>query len=331
MEQSIKDRFSDAILLAACQRYGIPGGQAQPVAAVESFIYGFERGAVSYILRISHSRRYSAALIEGEVDWINYLAEAGVAVSRAIPSEAGRLVEVIEDGLGGQFLATAFVRALGQPPYDQWGPELYAEYGRLLGRMHALAEHYQPANPAGRRPSWEEDQVFVDRFLPASEAVARQKYADLCAHWSTLPRDPHSYGLIHYDAHGGNFLVDAAGQITLFDFAECAYAWYALDIAAVLFFMAINEPDPPAVVRGFLPHFLRGYRSAYALDPRWLRELPGFLKGLEIFLYAVCFRDFDINTITDPWMAEFMRDRKHRIEQDVPFIDFDFESLSATV
>jgi hypothetical protein len=63
-------------------------------------------------------------------------------------------------------------------------------------------------------------------------------------------------------------------------------------------------------------------------------------------LYAVVFRDFDIqdvehwslegfqrapgfdvNNSGHMWIANFMRDRKMNIEQDLPFIDFDFERL----
>ncbi len=329
MEQAIRDLYSDDILLAAQERYGIAAGEIRPLAAVESFVYAFERGGGRYVLRIGHSLKFSPALIKGEVDWINHLAAAGVSVSEAIPSNAGNLVETIDDGQGGQFLVTAFVRAEGAPPHDLWTPALYAEYGRLMGRMHALAEHYQPARPEWRRPTWETDLTFVARFLPNSESAARQKFEAVCAHWRTLPTDSRSFGLIHYDAHGGNFMVDAAGRLTLFDFAECAYSWYAMDIAVALFFMVTNEPDPPALTRAFLPPFLRGYAQAYTLDPKWLRELPSFLKGLEIFLYAVNFRDFAVDDSADAWSAAFMRGRKERIENDVPYIDFDFETLAA--
>jgi hypothetical protein len=41
------------------------------------------------------------------------------------------------------------------------------------------------------------------------------------------------------------------------------------------------------------------------------------------------YRDFDVENIDNEWCARFMRDRKSKIEHDVPYIDFDFESLSA--
>jgi amicoumacin kinase len=328
MEQQIRERFSDSVLHQAMRRYGIADNQIRPLDAFESFIYEFERGPGSYILRISHSLRRSAALIQGEVDWINYLAAAGISVARALRSESGELVEAIGDGQGGYFLTTAFVKAQGQPPWDLWTPTLYRSYGRLLGSMHHLAQYYQPAEPAWRRPSWDDDIMeFVERYLPASEAAAKQTYRLVCDHLRTLPRDSASYGLIHQDAHGSNFFVDQAGAITLFDFDECAHSWYANDIAIALFYTVMDAQDWPAFTREFMTHFLQGYGQAHRLDARWLQELPHFLKAREIELYAVAHRDFDVSNIEHEWMARFMRDRKHKIEHDVPTIDFDFASL----
>jgi len=335
MDQQTLARCNDSILQAALLRYGIASQQIKPLDAFESFIFEFEREGAGYILRIGHSFRKSEALILGEVDWINTLARGGVSVARAIPSENGKLVEVIDDGQGGQFLVTAFVRAQGQKPWDAgWTPMRYENYGRLLGRMHALAVHYQPANPGWKRPEWDGESLnFIELYLPASEAGARQKYQTLLEHIYTLPKDKLTYGLIHQDAHQNNFFMDADGTLTLFDFDDCAYSWFINDIAIVLFYISMDAeelgfPSAAAFTHEFLTHFLRGYRQAYSLDPAWLKEIPAFLKLRELELYAVVHRDFDISHIDDWWIARFMRDRKARIEQDRPFIDFDFESLA---
>jgi Ser/Thr protein kinase RdoA (MazF antagonist) len=333
MDKQIAERYHGAILQAAMRRYSIAEDQIRPLNAFESFIFEFSRDPNAYILRIGHSLRRSEALIQGEVDWINALAAGGVSVARAIHSENGNLVEVIPDGQGGQFLATAFVKAQGQPPWKAgWTPALVETYGRLLGSMHALAQGYQPAKPAWRRPEWDDDLFeFVERHLPPSEAAAKQKYQAVCEHLRSLPKEQDSYGLIHQDAHGSNFLVDAAGVITLFDFDDCAYSWFANDIAIALFYIVMDAEDQPAFTREFMAHFLRGYRQVQRLDPAWLQELPWFLKLREIELYGVIHRDFDVNAIDNAWCARFMRDRKAKIEHDVPFVDFDFASLAVTL
>jgi Ser/Thr protein kinase RdoA (MazF antagonist) len=137
--------------------------------------------------------------------------------------------------------------------------------------------------------------------------------------------------LIHQDAHGGNFFVDDAGRITLFDFDDCAYSWYANDIAIVLFYLITNRADATEVTRKFMPHFLRGYRRESRLDPIWLKEIPHFLKLREIDLYAVIHRSFDVDHLDDPWCAKFMAGRRERIERDVPYGGFDFEAVAESV
>src|SRR5689334_17660522 len=122
MEQLIKDRYNDRVLQKAMECYGISREQIHLLDSFESFIHEFERGDGSYILRIAHSSRRNEALIQGEVDWINYLAAGGVSAARAILSKHGNLVEAIDDGQGGAFLATAFVKAQGQAPWELWAP-----------------------------------------------------------------------------------------------------------------------------------------------------------------------------------------------------------------
>ena len=352
MDGQILARYNDTILQEAMQRYGIPKDQIKPLDAFESFIYEFEREGEGYILRIGHSFRKSEALIQGEVDWINTLARGGVSVARAIPSANGKLVEAIDDGGGGQFLVTAFVRAMGQPPWDAgWTPARFETYGQLLGKMHALAIDYQPAR-VWKRPEWDDASMkFVELYLPESEVIVHQKYQSVLDHIYTLPKDRASYGLIHQDAHQNNFFMDADGRLTLFDFDECAYSWFINDIAIVLFYISMDAeelgfPSAASFTQEFLTHFLRGYRQAYSLDSTWLKEIPAFLKLRELELYAVVHRDFDIKDIehwslesfkriqdfdvnsgNHMWIANFMRNRKSNIEQDLPFIDFDFESL----
>ena len=101
MKQAIKDRYNDTILQEAMLRYGIAANQIHALDAFESFIYEFDRDGRELILRITHSLRRSEALIQGEVDWINYLVAGGVSASRAILSQRGELVEAIDDQQGG--------------------------------------------------------------------------------------------------------------------------------------------------------------------------------------------------------------------------------------
>ena len=329
MEHRIKSRYNDDILKEAMQRYGIAPESIRLLDGFESFMYEFERDQAEYILRIGHSLRRSIPMIQGEVNWINYLVKGGVPAARAIFSENDRLVELIDDGQGEHFLATAFVKARGQHPNrSEWTPRFFEAYGAMMGRMHALSKRYEP-DPSTWRPQWDDPINMVGQFLPPSEEIAAEKYCALMAHLNTLPKDADSYGLIHQDAHTGNLFVDEAGNITLFDFDDCVYGWFIYDIAMVLFYVVPFDPSGASNFTGeFMPHFLRGYRHENHLDAAWLKEIPYFLKQREIDLYALIHRSFDVNSLDDPWAARYMSGRKQRIEDGVPFIDFDFESLA---
>ena len=329
MEKHIKERFNDAILRETMRRYGIAEGDIQLLDGFESFIYSFQRGGDEFILRIGHSLRRTEGLIEGEVDWINYLARGGAGVAAAVLSGGGKLVESIPDGQGEAFLATAFNKASGHAPHaEDWNPVFYEHYGRLIGRMNALAHSYHPSHAGCVRPLWDDPMnMYADRMLPPSETHALEQYQALITHLRALPKDESSYGLIHQDAHTGNLFVDDDLHITLFDFDDCCYGHFIYDIAMVLFYAALFRPDPEVFTHEFMTHFLAGYRQENELDPEWLKEIPHYMKLREIDLYAVILDIFDIDHVDDPWAARFMQGRKERIDADVPVLDFDFVSL----
>jgi Ser/Thr protein kinase RdoA (MazF antagonist) len=330
MEKRIKDRFDGTILQQAMQAYNIAENEIHLLDGFESFIYEFQRPDQDCILRIGHSLRRSENLIRGEVDWINYLHRGGASVSRAILAENGSLVVPVDDGGGAQFLVTAFTKAKGNSPgKDDLNPGFYRCYGRLLGKMHALTKSYQPAEMAWKRFEWDGQELYeIQALPPEGESRVIDKYSELRENLDALPRSRESYGLIHQDAHLGNLFIDQQGEITLFDFDDCAYSWFINDIAIVLFYIALGREDQAAFTRDFMTHFLSGYMLENEFDNQWLQEIPHFLKLREIDLYAVIHRSFDVDNIDHPWVAMFMENRKQRIVNDVPFIDFDFSSLS---
>jgi len=170
--------------------------------------------------------------------------------------------------------------------------------------------------------------MLEDQHIPTAELIVRARFQEVFAHLRRLPRDATSYGLVHFDAHTGNMFVDTDGRITLFDFDDCAYSWYANDVAIVLFYAVCSAADPVAFTRRFLPRFLASYRRELDLDPAWLREIPWFLKLREIDLYAVIHRSFDVDRLgPDSWDGRYMAGRRQRIEHGVPYLDLDFEAL----
>ncbi len=327
MDPAIRQRYHPRILQETLRRYDIQEKDIQLLDGFESFIYEFQRPQGEFILRIGHSLRRSEALILGEVDWINYLAAGGAGVAKAIPSVQGNLVEFIEDGQGEHFITTAFHKAAGGPPSKaMWNPQLFQAWGRLFGRIHPLTNDYQPTKPARKREAWDSPgNLAVESWLPAGECVILKKFQVLMAHLASLPKDRSNYGLIHQDAHAGNFYVDSDYQITLFDFDDCVYSWFIYDIAMVLFYGLMGHETDPTHIELFTSHFLKGYREENDLAPEWLGEIPYFLKLREIDLYAqILFSYGGADKIDHPWCLNYMKGRKEKIQSGQPYIDFDW-------
>lgn len=331
MDQLILDRYSDAILREAMRRYDIAPGNLSTGEGFESYIYRYTRGGEPFILRLTHTLRRTPELIRGEVDWINYLAARGAMVARAVESARGELVEAIDDGAGERFLATAFTRAPGRPPWETgWTPALVETYGRLIGRMHALTKDYEPRDPAWRREAWPANsREETERWLSDAEPDILERYLALEQRVSALPRGRDGYGLIHFDAHEANFYVDGE-TITLFDFDDCCYNWFANDIAMVLFYRVTNRDDPEAEAAAFLPDFLLGYRAENWLDPAWAATIPDFMTMREIDLYAIILRSYGLGSdrageIPHEWTRNFMRGRRERILAGAPYLDYDIK------
>ena len=330
MEEKIRSRFNAQILAEAQQRYGIAAENMKELGGFESFIYGYEKDGRGYVLRLGHSLRRSPDLIRGEVDWINHLARGGAGVAKAVNSEAGNLVELIPDGQGEQFLATAFVKAKGGSPWknNTLSAEFMGNYGRLLGKIHALTKEYQLPNADWKRPQWD-DPIMTDTSsaLPEIDPEVLVLLKKNLAYLRQLPAPPDAFGLIHQDAHTGNLFADENNQITLFDFDDCVYGHFAYDIAMVMFYAITNNPKPVQFCQQIWPQFWHGYCEENKLDPIWLREIHPYMKLREMDLYAVIRRDIP-NYENDGWVSGFMKDRRESILAERPYLNFDFTEIA---
>lgn len=329
MEEKIRSRLNEQILADARRRYGIASGKIEELGGFESFIYSFAKDEAQYILRLGHSLRRSPGLIQGEVDWINHLARGGAGVAKAINSEAGNLIELLPDGQGDYFLATAFVRAMGGPIWQMegWTERFMRNYGRLLGRVHALTKQYTLPDPDWKRPQWDAP-IMTDTSisLPQLDPEVMNLVSKNLAALRRLPTPPDAFGIIHQDAHTGNLFVDEDGRITLFDFDDCVYGHFIYDIAMVLFYAVTNREHPVQFCHQFWPLFWQGYCEENQLDPVWLKEIHPFMKLREMDLYGVILRDVP-NYEADWWIGGFMRDRRENILAERPYINFDFTRI----
>ncbi|MBN1485291.1 MAG: phosphotransferase [Chloroflexia bacterium] len=328
--------YQDELLIAAGRLFDIAGA-LRLVPGYEgcaNLVYEYERAGQTMILRASSRPDRPAGQIEAELEFVRYLAAHGVRVSVPVPSRNGNLLETVH--LGGAALhLVSFVRGRGMRVpdndyrYRDDAPieEYFQNWGRVLGQLHALAKAYRPAGGRSRRPDWfalHRDKLAEER-VPERLPVVRARIRALLREIRALPQEGNSYGLLHGDFNDGNFTVDYEnGDITVFDFDDCCYFWFAYELAAAweggigrVMFRGLERR------RAFMEHYmqqvLEGYNRENALSDEWLARLPIFIRLIQVeeFLHFVQYIDDP-----DDEMQSHLNYLIRCIEDDIPYMGF---------
>ena len=330
MDPRIQAMLTEELLEAICSRYGLEKDELTLIGGYQNFIFGYERGSRSYILRLTPGTLRTPELIEAELEWIHDLSRHGVPVSRPVTSAGGQSMAIIRNEQL-TFTAVSFERAPGRRihyPECLHDAQLIERCGRLTGQIHRLSRDYRPLN---RRHEWHQNDYLVNAisFIPSDQQLVHEQIKKLLLEVDQLRRDDDCYGLIHGDINIGNFMVDEHGALTLFDFDECQYSWYVEDIAVQLYYMVYVFGDDVLKERKkqcdfFMEHFMRGYRDETALSDEWLKRLPLFLRLREVIVYAGMHRSYDMTKLDD-WTRDYLTYSRSRIEQGLSIVEGNYE------
>jgi amicoumacin kinase len=308
--------------LAAAQ-YGLTAANLEPMrGALYTHVYAFQRQQREYILRlIPVGEGMDAQTQRSQMVWMAYLAANGVAVPQPVTSIHNHLIESVPTG-EGEWLVTAYTRAKGilseELLPDQWDGPLFRALGKTIGKAHEVARRFTPPEEISY-PQWDKgENLFSDEIK--NEVWLKEKKAPVLERIKALPKPAEAYGLIHCDLHFGNFFIDVPTKtVTLIDFDDCAYGWFVMDIAVLLFdIMVLHQgSDKDEYGQWFLQHLMKGYREENPMPDFWMEHLPLFLKLLEINIYDQIARYYPGQA--GEWGAKFMPGRKERIENDLPY------------
>jgi len=251
-----------------------------------------------------------------------------MSVARAVLSRAGKWVKIVEVE-EKSIPVVVFEKAPGQSPDEKdWNEQLFRTMGRFLGRMHRLTKNYTLDEAMSRRPTWREYmETFAVAYLPAVDKAIQEKHRELKDYLARLPQTKDAYGLVHVDFHRGNFFVHE-GNLTLFDFDDCQYSWFADDLAMALLYAvwpSEKSEEKQRFAQRFYQALLEGYRLENRLEAHRLSEIPHFLRRREISLYMV------LTALGEAQWGEevkqFMQGRRESILDGVPYIDLAFNDL----
>ncbi|MFX0115039.1 MAG: phosphotransferase enzyme family protein, partial [Candidatus Hodarchaeota archaeon] len=223
----------------ASERYGVNFENLTLIGGLENFVYSFQKNNRDYVLRVGHSTHLSFELVQAEIDWLLYLVDGDVPVTQPVPSDSGAYVEKIV--INETYLnVVAFEKVEGQHldfgTPNEWNKDIIRQWGRNVGRMHALTKNYTPRS-SFRRYDFE-PLMDVERLLSHKGKEIVERITSLFHELEELPKTKDSYGLIHSDLHPGNFLVDSKKKkiVCLLDFDRACYKWFISEIAVALYY-----------------------------------------------------------------------------------------------
>lgn len=272
---------------------GLDGARARLVNHSENHTFEVRASFGNrYCLRIHRPGYQSRAAIQSELGWLAALRrDTDLPVPRLVPGRDGAELQAFATPGGDRRLAVLFhfIEGVEPTPNGDLGG-LFLTLGRYAATLHKHATHWRRP-PGFERPPWRAasilppDGLWGDwRLAPGVGASNRSLFDRLN---STLERDlacygtdPARFGLIHADMRLGNLLLNGE-RVSLIDFDDCGFGWFAYDFAAAISFHETN-PQIPALKTAWL----EGYRPIRALDPADIKAMDTMVMLRRMALLA---------------------------------------------
>ena len=325
----------DFLINIADRLYGVALLDEIPTGNPTSLVYEAAAGQNRYILKVQKYSEQRASHMEFESGWVSYLSEYMNGIAKTVTSRSGRAYETAAVGteqyiLSLQQKAEGKIVDVNNP--DEFNIRLFKRLGGVMGQMHSLTTHYDK-NISSPEFKWNGPN-FWRAGLTIPDADVRRSESLLVAEIERLPAGSDSYGIVHFDIHTDNLLIDRDGSLTVIDFDTCQFNWYAADIASALF-LALMKKVPPRPNRSesertdfaeaFLRAYLEGYRETRALDRYWLSRLDLFMRYQMVDEYMAAKLYWpDTDDELREWYVGWHRDR---LVQGLPYVCIDYNKF----
>lgn len=297
-------------------------------------IFEAETASRPAILRVSEFSEKKEAHAGFEMGWTEYLSSHMEGIAKPIRSVNNRLYEVIQAG-GSSCILSLQEKANGKivdsSNCDEFNEELFFHLGMVMGRMHKWTMCYEGNRPCPQF-KWNGPHFWRGGIAVPDEDV-RQEEQRLLEELEKLPMGTDSYGIVHFDIHTDNFLVDN-DKITIIDFDACQYNWYAADVASTLFFLVqkgagplknLTEKQRTEFAETCLVSYLNGYLKTNGISPYWIRKLDLFMRYQMVDEYVAAQIGWpDESNPLKQWYLDWY---KERLKNHFPYVFIDYEKI----
>lgn len=289
----------------------------------------------SFVIRLTDQSVRTKYQIESELRFQEYLYENGADVTKPLTTIHNE--KVINCVIGTkQYYVSAFTFAEGldwDERVDE-SPKVLYQIGKALGKIHKLSKRYNAENYIRRQ--WYEQKELIEA-PELFEKYDRELYHSFMGYidqMKKLGNDRDRYGLTHGDYLMSNYMVDKE-KVTIIDFDECEYSWFAMDLAICIRCYLIGD-EPETVVekveRAELIHYnlLLGYQSENTITSDMIYDLNKYIRVRDYIEIAQLIRIARQDRPLCDIEARLLKADLDRVLHDKPFIKYDLSRISKT-
>lgn len=257
--------------------------------------------AAPVILRVHRPNYHTRREIASELLWIDALRAQSIAsVPRPLTMANGERIAALPVGsCVRDVVAFEFIHGSEPRPTDDL-TDAFRTLGAITAKLHAHARRWtRPpgfvrkrwtfGTTVGAVPHWGRWDRAMGLTAEGQRVIERAVGA-LRGRLAAFGDGPDRFGLIHADLRLANLLVDGE-RITLIDFDDCGFGWFAFDFAAAVSFFE-TDPSIPKLRHAWC----EGYRTVAPLAPAVVAALPSFVLMRRIQLTAWIASHFETPT-----------------------------------
>ena len=207
---------------------------------------------------------------------------------------------------------------------SEWNANIFQNWGRTIAKIHNVVSKTSKefTRPFFFREAGQINPIpfLVYKVAPELAVV----YESLKIELETFSITKDTFGLIHNDLHQGNFFV-VENELILFDFDDCAYNWYAQDLAVSLYHALWTgescHPDWTEFHEVFITNFFEGYTLYRSITEDDMKLVSIFLRMRELFLFLLFKSTWDLDCLQE-WQKNKLIELNDSIRQGtVPYIE----------
>ena len=318
MEQELRKHLEESLEDSISNVTELKGG-------LQNKVFSFTYGKVKLVARVTLAKKRTIEQLQAELTFMETINLNGIKTISPFKFHDQSITSFKWNGLIYWVVLFEYFNGkhIDVQNRSEWNPNFFQNWGRTIAKIHSIVSE---TSQEITRPCFIQDKginpipSLVDKVDPELAVV----YESIKMELETFSKTKDTFGLIHNDLHQGNFFV-VENELILFDFDDCAYNWYAQDLAVSLYHALWTgesfHPDWTEFHDVFITNFFNGYSSYRSLTDDDMKLVSIFLRMRELFLFLLFKSTWDLDCIEEWQKTKLIELEKSVKEGTIPYLE----------